>query len=174
MKACLTSSDFTAFSSFALSAPLVWRSFRAPPQHVGTRLVKPALVQPMYSTLFLQAWAIRQLKMTKTGFMAAVIAAVFLVACSKTETQVDNAQSHPTPVQEIANPASQSPDYKLICERLIALAPEARKAGLSLNCVAEYQNMLPSCQNASAVNDCYANLKEWSGRLACLDSCVRK
>ena len=112
--------------------------------------------------------------MTKAGSFVTVLAVVLLVACSKTETQLNAPVSNPTPVQEIANPSSQSPDYKLICERLIALAPEARKVGLSANCLADYQHMLPSCQNAAAVNDCYANMKEWSGRLACLDSCVRK
>ena len=112
--------------------------------------------------------------MTKTGLMTAAVAVVLLVACSKTDTQLHVATSNPAPVLESANPSSLAPDYKLICERLIALAPEARKDGLSANCVAQYQHMLPSCQNAVAVNECYANMKEWSGRLACLDSCVRK
>jgi len=106
--------------------------------------------------------------------MATVLAVGLLAACSKTETQVNAAVSYPTPVQAIANPSSLSLDYKLICERLIALAPEKRKDGLSVSCVTDYQTMLPSCQNAAVVNNCYANMKEWSGRLACLDSCVRK
>lgn len=112
--------------------------------------------------------------MTKTGFIAAVVVAGFLVACSKNETSSISANSTLLPAQESGNPASQAPDYKLICERLTALAPEARKGAFVESCVADYQKMLPSCQNASAVNTCYAKLKEWSGRLACFDSCVRK
>lgn len=111
--------------------------------------------------------------MIKTSFFTAVIAAGLLVACSKTETQPNSANSGP-PVQEVVDSITQPLDYKLICERLIALAPAARQAGLAANCVADYKSMLPSCRNASAVNACYVNMKEWSGRLACLDSCVRK
>ncbi|MDI1247199.1 MAG: hypothetical protein PSV24_17535 [Rhodoferax sp.] len=112
--------------------------------------------------------------MIKKCVVAAVVLAGLLVACSKTETQVNAATSGPKLAQDSASPEAQSLDYKLICERLTGLAPETRKAALAVNCVTEYQNMLPSCQNAPVVNTCYANLKEWSGRLACLDSCVRK
>ena len=112
--------------------------------------------------------------MTNAGFIATVLIVGLLFACSKTEKEVNAASSNPKPAQDIANSTSQSLDYKLICERLTALAPDKRKDALSVSCVADYQHMLPSCQNVAAVNECYANMKEWSERLACLDSCVRK
>jgi hypothetical protein len=112
--------------------------------------------------------------MIKTGLIAVVVAAGLLLACSKTETQPSSVNSSPPPVQEVVDSITQPLDYKLICERLIALVPEARQTALAANCVTDYQSMLPSCQNAFAVNACYSNMTEWSGRLACLDSCVRK
>lgn len=112
--------------------------------------------------------------MTRASSIAAVVAAVLIAACSKTETQANVGNSNAPPTLESANLTAQSLDYKMICERLMTLAPEARKGLLAGSCMADYQKMLPSCQNTSAVNTCYANLKEWSGRLTCLDSCVRK
>lgn len=106
-------------------------------------------------------------------FIALFISLVGLVACSKEEAPKPspNIASLPT-MAEV--PGGQEPDYKLICEKLIPLAPDARRATFAATCLAEYKQMFPACKNASAVNDCYANLKDWSGRLACLDSCVRK
>lgn len=107
--------------------------------------------------------------MLTKNVIAVLVSMGLLLACSKSEPQSGSANSGPASV----SPGGHPPDYKLICERLGALAPEARKVSISGNCVADYQKMLPSCQNASAVNNCYANMKEWGERLACLDSCVR-
>jgi hypothetical protein len=112
--------------------------------------------------------------MTKTSIFAALIAAGLLLACSKTEPQPNSANGTSQPGQASVDSAVQPVDYKMICERLIPLAPDARKATFSTTCLAEYQKLLPSCQNASAVNDCYAKMKGWDERLACMDSCVRK
>lgn len=111
--------------------------------------------------------------MISKGIAAIVLTAGLVVACSKSETQLQSVNSsQPIPVGEVSG--LSAPNYQLICERLITLAPEKRKAALADSCVTEYQHMLPSCQNASAVNNCYASMKDWGERLVCLDSCVRK
>jgi hypothetical protein len=112
--------------------------------------------------------------MTKTTIFAALIAAGLLVACSKTEPQPNSANGNPQPGQASVDSAVQPVDYKKICDRLIPMAPESRKESFPTTCLVEYQTTIPSCQNASAVNNCFANIKEWGERLACMDSCVRK
>jgi hypothetical protein len=112
--------------------------------------------------------------MTKNGLLTVLIAVGLLVACSKPESQpasaaISNSQS----TQVGSNSTTQQPDYKLICDHLIAVAPENRKAALSTSCVPEYQKMLPSCQNAAAVNECYSKLQAWDKQLTCLDICKR-
>jgi hypothetical protein len=116
--------------------------------------------------------------MTKKRLIAVLIAVGLLVACSKPESKPEPqpasaAIGSSTSSQADANSTAQPPDYKLICDHLIAIAPEKRKAALSTSCVAEYQKMLPSCQNAGAVNECYSKLQAWDKQLSCLDSCKR-
>ena len=89
------------------------------------------------------------------------------VACSKTEPT-----ANPAPAETGAS--STSVDYKALCEHLVLLAPASRQATFTQQtCVSNYQNLLPACGNAAAVNDCFIKLKSWDGRLACMDSCVR-
>lgn len=109
-------------------------------------------------------------------YISMIFLAMSLVACSKEEAQKPSANipTIPTLPTLAEVPGGAEPDYKLICEKLIPLAPEARKVSLAATCIADYKQLLPACKNASAVNDCYANLKDWGGRMACLDSCVRK
>lgn len=102
--------------------------------------------------------------MNKAVLILLVLAMSCVAACSKTEpaAKAPGSEAEAIPV-----------DYKQICEHLIPMAPEARKASFAQTCTASYQSVLPACRNAAAVNDCFVNLKSWDGRLACMDSCVR-
>ena len=42
-----------------------------------------------------------------------------------------------------------------------------------MTCEATYRSYLPACRNAAAVTECFANIKSWGERLACIDSCQR-
>ena len=107
--------------------------------------------------------------MNKAVLILLAVAITCVTACSKTEPQAKAPEA-----KLVASDAAAQPlDYKKICEHLVPLAPESRKASFTLECVASYQSYLPACRNAAAVNDCFVNLKSWAGRLACLDSCVR-
>lgn len=91
-----------------------------------------------------------------------LLTAALVTACSKTAPDTQ-AAAQAMPV-----------NHKKICERMVALAPPARKESFTqISCEASYQQMMPACRNAAAVNDCFTNMKAWEERLACMDSCVR-
>ena len=102
--------------------------------------------------------------MKKTALILLVATMSIVAACSKTEPQAN-------PVKKEAE--AQQVDYKTICEHLIPLSPESRRASFTKACEENYRNLLPACRNAAAVNACFSDLKSWDGRLACMDSCVR-
>lgn len=92
-----------------------------------------------------------------------VLAIATAVACSKTE---------PAATTVAASGDAKPVDYEKICGRLIELAPAERKGSFTTECVRNYKAYLPACSNADAVNQCFANLKSWADRLACIDSCT--
>ena len=126
---------------------------------------------------------LKDLQMTKIGIIVATLAVALVAACSKPETPPNpTSNSTPTSATTAATTATATAtaatdthaiDYKKICGRLQAVAPESRQASLLRSCEKDYQTLLPSCQNAAAVTDCFTNIKTWDERLACLDSCVR-
>ncbi len=100
---------------------------------------------------------------TKALFLMAV-AIGFLAACSKSSPEAASAPSQSGAMQA---------DYKKICQHLVPLAAVEKRDSFAASCEASYRSYLPSCSNAAAVTDCFANIKSWDERLACLDSCKR-
>ena len=100
----------------------------------------------------------------KEAVLILLVAATLVTACSKSAPPAASAKNEAETTQV---------DYKKICERLIPLAPEARRATFTLSCESDYRTVLPACRNAAAVNACFSGLKSWDGRLACMDSCER-
>lgn len=98
----------------------------------------------------------------------------WIAGCSKTEPNVAAPEAKTTEAKTTAGGAEAKPvDYDKICERLVPLAPAERKEDFAKGCVASYKVYLPACRNADAVNACFAKLKNWSERLACMDSCEK-
>ena len=64
-------------------------------------------------------------------------------------------------------------DYRKICSYLVPLSPAERRDTFAQACESTYRSYLPACQNAAAVTDCFANIKSWGERMACIDSCKR-
>ena len=104
--------------------------------------------------------------------------AALAAACSQPDTSSSAAAASPASPASAASAASatasgQALNYSKLCENLVALAPAERKVNLRMTCTSDYEKMLPACTNADAVNSCYANMKSWDDRLACLDSCQK-
>ncbi|MCX7162087.1 MAG: hypothetical protein NT083_03425 [Rhodocyclales bacterium] len=85
-------------------------------------------------------------------------------ACSRSQPEATSGSAGAGPTQ---------PDYKKICQHLAPLATAEKKDAFAGTCEETYRRYLPSCSNAAAVTDCFANIKSWDERLACLDSCKR-
>ncbi len=102
--------------------------------------------------------------MKKTGLFLMVVAIGFLAACSKSSLEAASAPSQSGAMQV---------DYKKICQHLVPLAAAEKRGSFAATCEASYRSYLPSCSNATAVNDCFTNIKSWDERLGCLDSCKR-
>ncbi|MFA7269163.1 MAG: hypothetical protein WC073_07460 [Sterolibacterium sp.] len=111
--------------------------------------------------------------MSRVVFLLLAAGLSFVAACSKTESDAKPIAAEPAAKQAMSGQQAMPLDYQKICERLIQLAPEARKGSLPQTCEKGYREVMPACRNAAAVNECFANMKVWDERLACLDSCVR-
>lgn len=70
-------------------------------------------------------------------------------------------------------PEAKPVDYQKLCGHLIPLFPESGRESFAQTCEASYRRDLPTCRNASAVVDCFMDLKSWDGRTACANLCTR-
>ena len=102
--------------------------------------------------------------MKKSAIVLMVVAVSIVAACSNSST--DTASGN-------AGAGALQADYGKICGYLVPLSPADRRDSFAKTCESTYRSYLPACQNAAAVTDCFANIKTWDERLACIDSCKR-